>query len=207
MSEDRHLAGVLAERRLGATVHVLDDGFQHLTLARDLDVLVTSRRERSRMDASCHSAACASAIEAAARAHLVVVVGADPAAARDRGLGARCQPVVRRPALLRVACERSSVLRLPGSATRSSSSRGSATPAPTSAATKAFPDHHRYTASDVRAIADAARAAGADTVLDDGEGRRAARAARPGAVCLDRGAALAAARPLDELDTAIAGGA
>ena len=33
---------MLAERQLGATVHVLDDGFQHLQLARDLDILVTS---------------------------------------------------------------------------------------------------------------------------------------------------------------------
>ena len=29
-SADRHLAGRLAERRFGATVHLLDDGFQHL---------------------------------------------------------------------------------------------------------------------------------------------------------------------------------
>jgi tetraacyldisaccharide 4'-kinase len=42
VAEDRHLAGVLAESVLGCTVHVLDDGFQHLRLARDVDlVLVT----------------------------------------------------------------------------------------------------------------------------------------------------------------------
>lgn len=37
---DRHLAGRLAERHLGATVHVLDDGFQHFQLARDVDLLL-----------------------------------------------------------------------------------------------------------------------------------------------------------------------
>src|SRR6185436_18734170 len=42
VSPDRYLSGTLAERRLGATVHVLDDGFQQVGLARDLDVLVTS---------------------------------------------------------------------------------------------------------------------------------------------------------------------
>ncbi len=42
VSPERYLAGRLAEQRLGATVHVLDDGFQHLELARDLDILVTS---------------------------------------------------------------------------------------------------------------------------------------------------------------------
>jgi len=40
VSPNRYLAGTLAERRLGCTVHVLDDGFQHLQLARDLDVVV-----------------------------------------------------------------------------------------------------------------------------------------------------------------------
>ena len=38
---DRHAAGMLAETRLGATVHILDDGFQHFGLARDVDLLVT----------------------------------------------------------------------------------------------------------------------------------------------------------------------
>lgn len=37
---ERHLAGVLAERTFGATVHLLDDGFQHLQLARDIDLLL-----------------------------------------------------------------------------------------------------------------------------------------------------------------------
>ena len=42
VGDDRYLAGRLAETRLGATVHVLDDGFQHLPLARDLDLLLVS---------------------------------------------------------------------------------------------------------------------------------------------------------------------
>jgi tetraacyldisaccharide 4'-kinase len=42
VAEDRHLAGRVAESGLGCTVHILDDGFQHLRLARDVDlVLVT----------------------------------------------------------------------------------------------------------------------------------------------------------------------
>jgi tetraacyldisaccharide 4'-kinase len=42
VSPDRHLAGRLAERRFGCTVHILDDGFQHLQLARTIDVLLVS---------------------------------------------------------------------------------------------------------------------------------------------------------------------
>lgn len=37
---DRHLAGRLAEKRFAATVMLLDDGFQHLALGRNADVLV-----------------------------------------------------------------------------------------------------------------------------------------------------------------------
>ena len=80
VAEDRHLAGVLAERTLGATVHLLDDGFQHFGLARDLDVLVTTLGEipegrvlpRGRLREPA---------DAAARAHLLVVMGATAGAA------------------------------------------------------------------------------------------------------------------------------
>jgi tetraacyldisaccharide 4'-kinase len=42
VSPDRYLAGCLAERRFGCTVHLLDDGFQHVQLARDINLLVMS---------------------------------------------------------------------------------------------------------------------------------------------------------------------
>jgi len=42
---DRYVSGLLAENRLGATVHILDDGFQHFGLARDVDLLATSEHD------------------------------------------------------------------------------------------------------------------------------------------------------------------
>jgi tetraacyldisaccharide 4'-kinase len=42
---DRYVSGLLAENRLGATVHILDDGFQHFSLARDVDLLATSEHD------------------------------------------------------------------------------------------------------------------------------------------------------------------
>lgn len=42
VSADRYLAGRLAEQRFGATVHVLDDAFQHVQLERTVDLLVVS---------------------------------------------------------------------------------------------------------------------------------------------------------------------
>jgi tetraacyldisaccharide 4'-kinase len=42
VSDERVLAGVLAERALGASVHLLDDGFQHLAIARDTDIVIVT---------------------------------------------------------------------------------------------------------------------------------------------------------------------
>lgn len=42
VSDIRTTAGALAERVFGASVHILDDGFQHRALARDVDVVVVA---------------------------------------------------------------------------------------------------------------------------------------------------------------------
>jgi tetraacyldisaccharide 4'-kinase len=44
-SSDRYLAGRLAEHHLAATVHVLDDGFQHLQLDRDVDLVIVASED------------------------------------------------------------------------------------------------------------------------------------------------------------------
>jgi tetraacyldisaccharide 4'-kinase len=43
----RDLVGAAVESRFGAVVHLLDDGFQHLRLARDLDVVCLDARDLS----------------------------------------------------------------------------------------------------------------------------------------------------------------
>jgi tetraacyldisaccharide 4'-kinase len=42
---DRYRAGTLAETRLGCTVHLLDDGFQHLKLHRDINLLLLDEED------------------------------------------------------------------------------------------------------------------------------------------------------------------
>jgi tetraacyldisaccharide 4'-kinase len=81
---DRHLAGVLAERTLGATVHLMDDGFQHVSLARDLDVLVTAPGEIGGGRVLPYGR-LREAPDAAARAHVLVVMGATAGAAATEG--------------------------------------------------------------------------------------------------------------------------
>ena len=50
VGEDRHAAGLLAEKTYGPQLHLLDDGFQHRALARDFDiVLVTHDDARDRL--------------------------------------------------------------------------------------------------------------------------------------------------------------
>lgn len=48
VSPDRYLAGVLAESAFGATIHVLDDGFQHFMLARQADLIIVDAEDVSR---------------------------------------------------------------------------------------------------------------------------------------------------------------
>ena len=48
VSEDRYLAGRLAEHHLGATVHILDDGLQHLQLDRDVEIVIVGREDLER---------------------------------------------------------------------------------------------------------------------------------------------------------------
>ena len=47
-SADRYLAGCLAERHFDATVHVLDDGLQHLQLDRDVEIVIVAREDVER---------------------------------------------------------------------------------------------------------------------------------------------------------------
>jgi len=50
IGEDRHQAGLFAEDKFGPQLHLLDDGFQHRTLARNFDiVLVTPEDARDRL--------------------------------------------------------------------------------------------------------------------------------------------------------------
>jgi len=50
VGEERYQAGLFAEKRFGPQIHLLDDGFQHRSLARDFDiVLVTPEDTRDRL--------------------------------------------------------------------------------------------------------------------------------------------------------------
>jgi tetraacyldisaccharide 4'-kinase len=85
VSPDRYLAGRLAELHLGATLHVLDDGFQHMVLARDLDVLIVDAADVDRPKL-LPSGRLREPLAAARHAHAMIVSGegGDARATADR---------------------------------------------------------------------------------------------------------------------------
>ena len=70
---DRHLAGRLAEKQFDATVMLLDDGFQHLALGRNVDVLVMPASDLD--DAVLPSGRLREPLDAASSADCVLVPG------------------------------------------------------------------------------------------------------------------------------------
>jgi tetraacyldisaccharide 4'-kinase len=84
VSPDRYLAGTLAERQFGCTAHLLDDGFQHVQLMRDVDLLVMSKEDLD--ERVLPSGRLREPVAAAGQAHAVIVSGdeADTHAVADR---------------------------------------------------------------------------------------------------------------------------
>ena len=176
VSPERYLSGVLAERTLGATVHILDDGFQHLELARDLDILVTTIGEIP-SGKVIPAGRLREPADAAARAHVLVVsdatAGAAQAEAWALGISQSCAAIRTLGEPVRVGAighdpgvDRS----LPVIAVA-----GIAHPDRFASAVKAggwdvrdvvsFRDHHRYSSADIAAIASRMSAAGAGAVF------------------------------------------
>ena len=73
VASDRYLAGTLAETRFGATALLLDDGFQHLQLARTVDLLLVTGQDLE--DAVLPSGRLREPLAAARAAHALLVPG------------------------------------------------------------------------------------------------------------------------------------
>jgi tetraacyldisaccharide 4'-kinase len=173
VSPDRYLAGRLAEAQLGATVHVLDDGFQHLELARALDILVTSVGEIPGGKV-IPAGRLREPIDAAARAQVLVVSDATAGAAASEawtlGISNSCGAVrtLGRPVAVRdqgSGIGDQKVLAVAGIANpdRFVASLKEAGWNVVEAMT--FADHHHYSQRDVAAIASTVQKSGATAVF------------------------------------------
>lgn len=74
---DRYRAGRLAEDRFDVDVHLLDDGFQHLALARDVDVVLLDLTQEFSDQALVPAGPLREPCSALKRAHLVVLTRVD----------------------------------------------------------------------------------------------------------------------------------
>jgi tetraacyldisaccharide 4'-kinase len=175
VSADRYLAGVLAERRLGATVHVLDDGFQHLQLDRDVDLLLVAEEDLD--DRPLPAGRLREGLRAAVAADAALVAaGYDAAAARiarafslstvfrvTRTIGV--PRMIASPHDSVVVPTDSRVFVVTGIARPERFVSDLASVGWTVAGTLMFRDHHRFTARDLRRIAAAARQAASSIIL------------------------------------------
>ena len=164
VAEDRFLAGVLAERRLAATVHVLDDGFQHVQLARDFDVLMTHVGEITN-GRVLPFGRLRESIDAAARADIVVVLDADVATARSEAWTLGISQSVAAQRRLANAHTDTPAVAVAGIANPDKFFQMLREAGHNVAATLSFPDHHAYGNPDAARVAAAARAAGTGIVL------------------------------------------
>jgi len=179
---DRYRAGRVAEVRFHVNVHILDDGFQHLALARDVDVVlldVTQElSDRALLPAGRQREPCSGL----ARAQLVVLTRVelgDPRPAEkivkqinpqagifhsttklcrlvDVEGGRTCSPEVLRGKAVTVFC---------GIGNPRAFFADLRTWGFTVVAEDAFPDHHTYTEEDLSRLSEKARRAGAAALL------------------------------------------
>jgi tetraacyldisaccharide 4'-kinase len=176
VAEDRYLAGRLAEARLGCTVHLLDDGFQHLRLGRDVDLLVVQPADLERPRV-LPAGPLRERLAAAADADALVVAEAE----QDEVDSVAARLGVSRAFRLTRTLGRPWPLVAPGQTVdswpqcRVFAVAGIARPArffadleragATVVGTRAFRDHHWFTRAELEALLRTARAEGADLVV------------------------------------------
>jgi tetraacyldisaccharide 4'-kinase len=174
VSPDRYLAGALAERCFGSTVHLLDDGFQHVTLARDVDLLLVGSADL-RDGRTLPAGRLREPLDAIPAADAIVLSGDDATdTSRVSALGARrVYRLARRGA--DASFLDSGQAATPEIVGPVAVVAGIARPERVAEDARAagwtivddivFPDHHAYSAADIDAIGRRARAAGASAVL------------------------------------------
>ncbi len=171
---NRYLSGRTAEEKLGASVHLLDDGFQHFQLRRDVDLLVTGeedltdtplpggRLREPRLAARHADAALVHASYGAEAERIARVLGIATVFRVERTLGV--------PRLIPsgdtvIVPTDEPVFGVAGIAKPDAFFTGLASAGWRVAGTMKFPDHHIFTDRDVARITAAAQAAGATIVM------------------------------------------
>jgi len=171
---NRYLSGRLAEQQLGVTVHLLDDGFQHFELARDVDLLATSEEDLSETLLPAGQLREPLALAALADAALVTAGYGEAAARVGRALKVPTAFLVSRgigvPYMIAthetvVVPADEPVFAVAGIARPERFFGDIESAGWRLVGTRTFADHHPFTDRDVMKVAVAARAAGATIVM------------------------------------------
>lgn len=159
----RYHAGLLAERE-AVRLHLLDDGFQHRQLARDLDIVLLHRDDlATRLLPAGHLREPLSSLR---RADVVVLREEDRAMAEEMRRYLQPNAViwhVRRTLKLAPAAEKS--LAFCGIARPEEFFAGLRALGADIVDTLAFPDHHAFSTEDLRRIGERAESSGAGRIL------------------------------------------
>ena len=147
VGEDRYQAGRFAEEKFGLQAHLLDDGFQHRRLARDFDVVLVTQRDLH--DTLLPTGRLREPLSSLARASALVFMDG----ASSDGIAVRAGQYVWRVIRSIVAPEtKDACFAFCGIARPENFFAELGNAGVRVAGTRAFPDHHAYTARDVESL-------------------------------------------------------
>ena len=169
VAEQRYQAGLLAEGDLAAiavlgqrpkpAIHLLDDGFQHRQLARNVDIVLLDRRDWN--DSLLPAGNLREPREALRRAGVIAIPADDAELASELKAWGWQGPIWRLQRRMEVPAIDGPAAAFCGIARPDQFFDGLAASGLRVVAHKAFPDHHPYTAKDVAQLVESARKAGA----------------------------------------------
>ena len=169
VARQRFEAGLLAEAEASnvnpPAVHLLDDGFQHRQLHRDIDILLLDGRDGR--DSLLPMGNLREPLKAARRATVIAIPAQDDAPMLEAALRAWGfeGPVWRLHRRMDIPVVDGAVAAFCGIARPEQFFAGLAGAGLHIAARFAFPDHHRYSPSDLQCLVTEARAAGATAFI------------------------------------------
>jgi tetraacyldisaccharide 4'-kinase len=171
VAAQRYDAGQLAEQdaiRNGALlhelrVHVLDDGFQHRQLHRDVDIVLASREDWR--DHLLPAGNLREALHAAARAHVIAIPEEEPEFERELKAWGWQGPVWRVLRKIDVPVVDGTVAAFCGIARPEQFFSGLEAAGLKLAIRTAFADHHRYSGKDLERVVASARSSGAAALI------------------------------------------
>jgi tetraacyldisaccharide 4'-kinase len=170
VAPQRHDAGLVAESdaqiegvQAGVKVHLLDDGFQHRQLARDLDILLLSRRDWQ--DDLLPVGNLREPRRAARRAGVIAIPSEEPELEAELTAWGWLGPIWRLSRKMEIPAATGPIAAFCGIARPHQFFGGLESAGLRLASRTAFPDHHRYTAGDLKRLTAAAQAIGAASFI------------------------------------------